>query len=58
MQGSIERPLKVLTPPFAERLRVFNAAARTLQRWEGCRECPEPMPIATAIPSARPCRGC
>ncbi|TWC35083.1 hypothetical protein FBY03_111131 [Pseudomonas sp. SJZ079] len=31
MQGSIERPLKVLTPQFGERLRVFNQAARTLQ---------------------------
>lgn len=25
-------PLKVLTPQFAERLRAFNGAARTLQR--------------------------
>lgn len=31
MHGSIERPLKVLTPSLSERLRVFNAAARTLQ---------------------------
>ncbi|WP_300656242.1 hypothetical protein [Pseudomonas sp.] len=31
MHGSIERPLKVLTPQNAERLRVFNSAARTLQ---------------------------
>lgn len=31
MHGSIERPLKVLTPQYAERLRVFNQAARTLQ---------------------------
>ena len=31
MYGTTERPLKVLTPQFAERLRVFNSAARILQ---------------------------
>ena len=31
MHGSTERPLKVLTPQYAERLRVFNSAARDLQ---------------------------
>lgn len=31
MKGSTERPLKVLTAKFAERLQVFNSAARTLQ---------------------------
>lgn len=31
MHGSTERPLKVLTAKFAERLQVFNSAARTLQ---------------------------
>ncbi|WP_439861597.1 hypothetical protein [Pseudomonas sp. MBLB4136] len=31
MHGTTERPLKVLTPQNAERLRVFNSAARTLQ---------------------------
>lgn len=38
MQGSIDRPLKVLTPQFAERLRTFNSAARALQA-EGIRMC-------------------
>ncbi|MDO9625167.1 MAG: hypothetical protein Q7J46_14390 [Pseudomonas sp.] len=31
MLGLTERPLKVLTPQYAERLRVFNSAARNLQ---------------------------
>ncbi len=31
MHASTERPLKVLTPQYAERLRVFNSAARALQ---------------------------
>jgi hypothetical protein len=31
MQGTTERPLKVLTAQFAARLQVFNSAARTLQ---------------------------
>ncbi|WP_338139894.1 hypothetical protein [Pseudomonas citronellolis] len=32
MQPSTNAPLKVLTPQFAERLRIFNSAARDLQR--------------------------
>lgn len=32
MQPSTNAPLKVLTPQFAERLRTFNEASRTLQR--------------------------
>lgn len=31
MHASTERPLKVLTPQLADRLRVFNSASRTLQ---------------------------
>lgn len=32
MATTEQRPLKVLTPTLAERLQVFNAAARTLQQ--------------------------
>jgi len=32
MHATEQRPLKVLTPQYAERLRVFNSAARELQR--------------------------
>jgi hypothetical protein len=37
MNVSSERPLKVLTPEFANSLRVFNSAARQLQQTMGFR---------------------
>lgn len=44
MLASTERtPLKVLTPSLAERLRVFNAAARGLQRMGIRMHCVDPV---------------
>ena len=56
MLASTERtPLKVLTPSLAERLRVFNAAARELQRMGVRLHCVDPVSNRLTIaPPIRP----